>query len=130
MSWPARLDRGVYLDLVGKPFREHACGPSAYGCVGLLLEVMRRMGVALPAYAESEAALMAAIGAMGEWEKVAVPRAGDAVLMRSSDPDWHVGVLIDQQHMVHAHPHAGVVVERVDGPMYRKRIEGFYRCTK
>lgn len=126
---PIRLDPRVYADLVGKPFAENARGPQAYGCVGLLLEVMRRMGRALPRYAETEAALRLAIGEMGEWEKVDIPRPGDAVLLRSNDPDWHVGVTIDQQHMVHAHPHAGVVVERMDGPLYRRRIEGFYRCA-
>jgi cell wall-associated NlpC family hydrolase len=125
-----KLSPRIYADLVGKPFRKEGVGPAGYGCVGLLLEVMRRLGHAVPEYAESDAALKLAIGELGEWEKVAVPKAGDAVLLRSSEPDWHVGVLIDQQHMLHAHPHAGVVVERIDGPLYRRRIEGFYRCTK
>lgn len=123
-----RLDPRQYRDLVGKPFRERACGPDAYGCVGLLLEVMRRLGHALPAYPQEEASLWAALGEMGEWDKVPIPQPGDGVLLRSSDPPWHMGVMVDQQHMLHAHPHAGVVVERIDGPLYRRRIEGFYRC--
>jgi cell wall-associated NlpC family hydrolase len=123
-----RLPAPLYADLVGKPFAGAAHGPHAYGCVGLLAELMRRLGHTLPQYAETEATLLAAISAGGEWARVAVPAAGDAVLLRSSSPPWHVGVLIDQQQMIHAHPHAGVVVERIDGPLYRRRIEGFYRC--
>jgi hypothetical protein len=39
----------VFLnDLIGKPFRMGAKGPDFYSCYGLLLEVYRRMGVALP----------------------------------------------------------------------------------
>jgi cell wall-associated NlpC family hydrolase len=125
-----RLSPRLYADLIGKPFREHACGPQSYGCVGLLLEVMRRLGHTLPAYEHDAGALWVAVGDLGEWEKVAIPQAGDGVLLRSNDPPWHVGVLIDPQTMIHAHPNAGVVVERIDGALYRRRIEGFYRCTK
>lgn len=127
------------MDLLGKPFEKDARGPAAYDCVGLLLEIERRLGRTLPEYDSREGVL---ILALVDWEPVSEclpgspqtgpclrggPLPGDAILFRSCDPSWHVGVVTGDGWMIHAHPDCGVVRERYNALPWHNRIEGFYR---
>jgi hypothetical protein len=93
-------------------------------CVGVFLEVQRRLGRSLPFYASDPAVLSASLEG---WERVTVPEPGDGILLFSEDPPWHLATVIGGNEMIHGKEKAGVVVERFDAPAYRRLIEGFYR---
>jgi cell wall-associated NlpC family hydrolase len=119
------LPASLWLDLLGKPFRKGARGPDAYDCVGLLLEVERRMGYPIPAWGSHAREL---VPAMACWEPVTDPQPGDGILIHSVDPEWHVAVVCGDNYMIHAHPDCGQVVrERYNSFPWQARIEGFYR---
>ncbi|MGA7887604.1 MAG: NlpC/P60 family protein [Acidobacteriaceae bacterium] len=117
---PSRL----WADLLGKPFREDARGPDAYDCVGLLLEIERRLGHTLPPIASDTQVLPAIVPL---FDRVDEPRPGDAILIESCNPDWHIGIVTGPGWMIHAHVGCGVARERYDAFPWHKRIEGFYR---
>lgn len=119
------LPAGVWLDLLGKPWRKDGRGPDAFDCVGLLLEISRRLGSALPDYKSDLHEL--ALALCGAWERVTDPQPGDGILIRSVDPDWHIGVVCGAGYMLHARPQCGVTRERYNADPWHKRIEGFYR---
>jgi cell wall-associated NlpC family hydrolase len=118
------LPAGMWLDLLGLPWRKDARGPDAYDCVGLLLEIERRLGYPVPAYASELSELSLA---MLRWEPVETPIPGDGILIRSADPRWHIGVVCGGGYMLHSREGAGVVRERYNSLPWLNRIEGFYR---
>jgi cell wall-associated NlpC family hydrolase len=121
------LPAALWLDLLGKPFREGARGPDAYDCVGLLLEVERRLGYSVPEWGSHARVLETAIS---HWESVTDPQPGDGLLIRSDEPRWHVAVVCGNNYMIHAHPDCGVVRERYNSFPWQARIEGYYRWKR
>ena len=113
-----------WLDLLGKPFKQDARGPEAYDCLGLVLAVLHRLGTPVPDWNSSEHILALALE---QWQPVTTPQAGDLILLRSTHPRWHVGLMIDADQMIHAHDYAGVVIERISCFPWQNRVEGFYR---
>ena len=65
--------------------------------------------------------------AVVDWELVADPQPGDAILIRSLDPRWHIGVVCEDGWMLHSREGAGVAKERYNSFPWKARIEGFYR---
>lgn len=120
------LDEQIWRDLLGKPFAENGRGPEAFDCVGLLLEIGRRLGYDLPPWGSDPCELM---GAMARWEQVpaGAEQPGDGILLRSNSPDWHVGMVYGGGYMIHAHPSCGVARARYNAFPWHRRIEGFYR---
>jgi cell wall-associated NlpC family hydrolase len=118
------LPYALWADLLGKPFIEGARGPDAYDCVGLLLEIERRLGRAVPEWGSHARELGLALAS---WEPVTDPQPGDGILIRSDDPPWHIAVVCGADLMIHAHPSCGVVRERYNSFPWQARIEGFYR---
>jgi len=114
----------LWADLLGKPWRADARGPDAYDCVGLLLEIERRLGYTLPDYASESHALLAAMAA---WERVTDPQPGDGILIYSAHPRWHVAVVCSPNMMLHSREGLGVAIERYSGFPWQSQIEGFYR---
>ena len=113
-----------WCDLLGKPWRKDARGPDAYDCVGLLIEMLRRLGFTIPAYASDIGAIDLALF---DWELVTDPQPGDAILIRSLNPRWHIGVVSGPGWMLHSREGAGVLRERYNVFPWQARIEGFYR---
>ena len=120
----AALSSALWIDLLGKPFLDGGRGPDAYDCVGLLLEVERRLGRPIPSWG-SHARLLAA--AKQQWEPTTDPQPGDGILLYSDDPPWHLGVVAGGGYMIHSHPSCGVVRERYNAFPWQNRIEGFYK---
>lgn len=121
-----------YADLIGKPFAHGGRGPSTYDCVGLAEEVLRRMGVCLPAHLSDEAELhrqLAPGGLLEEPRKLNGPEPGAVVLLRSPDPaERHVGIMVDPYRMLHCSEDAGSVVREVlSNSFWGRRVVGFYR---
>jgi cell wall-associated NlpC family hydrolase len=114
----------LWADLLPKPWREDARGPDAYDCVGFFLEIERRLGFPVPAYASEVDAVALAVA---DWELVTDPQPGDAILIRSLNPRWHIGVVCGDGYMLHSREGAGVAKERYNSFPWKARIEGFYR---
>lgn len=129
-------------DLIGIPFESRGRGPLAYDCWGLVREVFTRFGIIIPDYniaAEAVLAIDAAVrdvvshAALGDgaWICCNERTVPAVVLCRNAacDPRIanHVGVNLGAGRWIHATRDAGVVISRLDDPLWRLRIEGFYR---
>ena len=117
----------LYADLLSIPWKPGGRDRDGIDCVGLFLEMQRRMGRTVPAYGSDEGVLAIA---RESWERVEDPQPGDAVLLRSSKPAWHIGTVTKRGVMIHAKEGAGVVVERYDAPQYARRVEGIYKLRR
>lgn len=125
-----RLPFTLWDDLLGLPFAEGARGPQAFDCVGVLFEMQRRLGRSIPDCA-SNAELLA--DARRLWTRVTAPQPGDAVLLYSSEPAWHLGIVTDispKPWFLHAYPKTGVIRSRLDRFPWKNQIEGYYRWTQ
>jgi cell wall-associated NlpC family hydrolase len=127
---PPALAPRIFADLIGKPFEKGARGPDKFDCVGLAMEVAKRLGKQLPAYVSTEDELHAQLGTGGavlaDCPRVSEPHAGCAVLMRMKPNVHHLGVMVDQYRLLHAYITTGVIVERINSPIWNRRILGFY----
>ena len=124
-----------FLDLIGAPFLADARGPSAYDCVGLVEEVLRRLGCTLPAYLSDTASLhraLAAGGPLAEARRLESAETGCVALFRSpSEAGRHLGIMLDPIHLLHASEDAGTVVtESLAHSPWGRRVLGFYRVLQ
>jgi cell wall-associated NlpC family hydrolase len=124
----SKLSPALFHDLIGMPFAVGGRGPAEYDCFGILYEVSRRQGINLPDYPSTDSAhqnARQALEAMQQgWLHVSEPRPGDAVLFRGG----HVGVFLGQQWFLHSSEQVGcAVLEKLNSPLWRVQVEGFYR---
>ena len=119
-----------YADLVGVPFAYGGRGPDFYDCYGLLMELYRRRGVTLPEQTSptSQEIISAKMGiellAWTPCEK----QPGAGALFRVGRLISHCGMVVDQNHMVHAWEKCGgVTVERLE--TWTRRLVGYYQYT-
>lgn len=61
------------------------------------------------------------------FDRVDVPREGDAILIRQKGFPIHVGYCINAAYMLHADFGGGSRVERWDGIKWKNRVIGVYR---
>jgi cell wall-associated NlpC family hydrolase len=123
----------VYADLLGKPFKDGARGPDAFDCVGLALEMAKRVGKALPAYLSSEDELHAQLGpgaaSLADLPQVAKPEPGSIVLLRISPVEHHIAFMVDEFRMIHTMRGIDVSIERVFSNLWQRKVIGYYRIT-
>jgi cell wall-associated NlpC family hydrolase len=111
--------------LIGRPYAEHARGPQAFNCWGLLQWCWReRLGLAVPDVREDAGAAFRSIMRDGRYaiddiEAVEVPlrdaRECDAIFMTSRQQPHHCGLWIapgPRGGVLHAIEGAGVVFQR------------------
>lgn len=129
-------DKISVSDLIGKPFADNGRGPEAYDCYGLVIEVMRRIGVVLPDYnllcgGHDPAHIAASVeAASADWEKIEGPEIGSLVTIAYPFPGTisHVGVVIGTDLFIHTRKATGgVSIDRLSSVAWSKRIRGFYR---
>jgi len=104
-------------------------------CWGLVMEVYRRYGIAIPDFTVGAFdyvvinALMDEAVESQKWEEVGKPAIGDVplvVLMRMHPTlITHAGVYVGGNRIIHTMKMTGVIMSRVDG--LKSRIEGYYR---
>lgn len=120
----------IWGDLLGKPWKEDARGPDAYDCVGLAIEIQRRRGLTVLDFISSEAELhhqLAEGGFLAGCEKLDVAEPGCVALIRMGPHKFHLGTMLDRYRMLHARCETcGVVVERMLGSAWERRVMGFY----
>ena len=124
-------------DYIGTPFVDGGRDPAAgLDCWGLVMAVMRQMGIEIPDYTiscfDSSAVGDQARQDMARClEPVSQPEPGAIVLM-STDPEvpgaiQHFGVCIDSRRFIHTSERTGCIVTRVSDRFWVHRIKGFYR---
>ncbi len=120
-------------DLFSAKFADGGRGPKEYDCFGMFEELCRRRGIVLPpeenpiGEAEKGAAIAAAIE-RGEWVKLDKPEPGCGVAFCVAPPFvTHIGMVLEDGKFIHIRKGAGVAVERLDHPLWRGCIAGFYR---
>jgi cell wall-associated NlpC family hydrolase len=127
-------------DYVGIPYRALGRGRDGADCWGLVrLIYAGRLGVDLPAYdgrgfcGRASVADVASLvaEARGAWREIqgkdAMPP--DVVLLRVHGQPIHVGVLVAPNLMLHSLAGHDSAVERLDGPMWSRRIIGYGRWS-
>jgi cell wall-associated NlpC family hydrolase len=136
------------LPAVGLPFHDlgrELCGcrtggPHRQGCgldcYGLIRVLYRQIGLELPLYGDvyastrERARIAAHVHATAaEWRAIAAgqERAWDVVVLRLLGRPIHLGLVLRPGEMVHSDPACGVAVERYGSPVWRHRVEAFYR---
>ena len=98
------LDRSLWVDLIGTPFKHRGRGPDHYDCYGLVLEIYRRQGIIVfdtgyPANQQEQAKLIS--GHLYRWKRVE-QRPGTVLLFRQGALGQHVGMQIDDDRFIHA----------------------------
>jgi cell wall-associated NlpC family hydrolase len=113
-SWSV-VERAL-ADLPGRPFASGARGPDAYDCWGLVLEVRRRLGMALPPDFASGALDEAALRALclapawpAAWTRLDAPRMGCVVIVCAVG---HAGIHLAGR-VLHARRRYGVVASSI-----------------
>lgn len=126
-----------YDDLIGIPFinggRDRNKG---FDCYGLVMEVYRRCGIALPEYTadwddeEKINSIVQREAGTTAWHCVKAPLPVPClVALRMGTPPGivnHTGVYIGHGKFIHTRAKIGVCVSRIDSPAWRGVIDGFY----
>lgn len=124
---PAR----IYADLLSKRFEPEGRGPQAYDCVGVAIEVARRLGCQLPAFLSSEAEFHAQLAAgatrFADLERIDEAEPGCIVAFAMRPDKHHIAIMIDRFRFLHAAADVGIVCERILSPAWQRKIVGFYR---
>ena len=126
------MDARTLNDLVGKPFFDGGRGPGAFDCWGLTMQAMRLYGYELP-----ECPISAFDSVLidieitiqkRQWKELPAPVAGCVAVMRFGCSDYvnHVATCIGDGLMLHTREKTGSVVERIDKPVFKSLIQGFY----
>lgn len=115
-------------------------GPSAFDCWGFVRHVLgQHFGVTnLPDFsaeyssAEDQAEVARTVCAgidslTATWKRVINPQPGDIVILRLAGHPWHCGLVVGGDWMMHMLKDVNVALERFTGPVWRNRVEGFYR---
>ena len=122
-----------FLALVGSPFADGGRGPDSFDCWGLVREVYRRYGIILPDYDIGCYDILNVTAEMERnrpyWHEHKPPNipVPSVVAFRVSAPMVnHVGIYIGDGKFLHTREKAGAVIESLNSPVWRHRIEGFF----
>jgi cell wall-associated NlpC family hydrolase len=125
-----------YVGIPWKDSGRDALGSDCFGLVRLVL--LEQFRVDLPSYVgayvsaherEEVSSLIAGhVATDGCWMPVAMPRAGDGIVLRILNRPWHVGLMVSPHAFLHVQETQGYsTIERLDDSRWARRIVGFYR---
>lgn len=124
-------------DYIGIPYAEKGRDKSGLDCWGLVRLVYKeQFNIDIPSfvtdYESDDSSRIAELISIGKehWSKVVQPEVGDVILLRISGLFMHVGVVISPNEFLHVREGRDSVIERFDSPMWRHRVEGFYKYTE
>ena len=139
MSVPIWVER-----YIGIPFAAYGRDHQGCDCWGLLRLVLReQFGIEIPSFdgstwrcglsreendlqrAELESLMAANVS---PWRRVdpGSERGGHGILLRQLGRPIHVGVVVAPRWMLHIEQGANAVLTEYDGPLWRRKIAGFY----
>lgn len=120
----------VYIDLIGKPYALGARGPASFDCLGLALELGKRLGLTFPRYLTCENELHRQLAAdastLADFQRIPTPLPGCVALLRGEPGEHHLAVMLDRDWMLHTRKETGCVRERIAGPLWCNKVIGFY----
>lgn len=128
------------IDVLGlmqnKVYKDGGIGPTEYDCFGFAVEVYRQFGIALPLdYSvpsdkyERDAIIRTEM-AGSRYREILTPEVPSLVAFIIRPPFvTHVGVVIGACEFIHMVENAGVCVNKLSHPLWKKRIAGMYRYT-
>lgn len=121
-------------DYIGIPYRTGGRTKDGLDCWGLVRLVHReQFGNDLPSFdglydAPDDERVVELIARNREgWARVDTPQPGDVVVFRVWGGNQHVGVVTEPGKFLHVRIGRDAVVERLDGSIWVKRVEGVYR---
>lgn len=127
---------------IGAPFVDGGRGPHGYDCWGLVMAVFREFGLTLPDF-EISACNAARVGGQimagmvdarsgrnSVWEELERPEAPCIVAIKNHPRMVnHCGVYVGEGMFLHTMAKIGCVQDRIESPMWRKRLRGFFRLS-
>jgi len=132
-------------DLIGIPFKNKGYDASeGFDCQGLVVEVLNRFGAMVEANhgvdsrsdkqitEEVDRQLFSQSDPSTSWAPIEQPEPGCIVLMKTTPGPWwnHVGIYLDEGRFIHTYKASGgVVINRLTEPLWKNRIQGFYKWT-
>ena len=123
-----------YIDLIGKPFLAGGRGPDGYDCYGLAKEIYKRRGIELPEYDYDSPDNFSLIhhlihGGRDLFETIERPEAFCLVLFTIRPPYVsHIGVVLeDCNSFIHVVEKVCAAVEKLEHPIWERRVRGFLR---
>jgi cell wall-associated NlpC family hydrolase len=125
-------------DYIGLPFQAHGRDRAGVDCYGLYrLVLSEQLGIHLPEYLSYDsitdrAGIAATVADAQEalWQEVTTaPRLYDLVLLRLYGLPLHVGLYLGDARMLHIEERICAAVERLDGPVWGRRVLGYWRPT-
>ena len=129
MRWSDFIERAITVPFVERG-RDY-CGWDCWGVAQLAYRDV--LGIEIPSYldayettSEHRAIYRAFAAGKTAWKRVDQPAAGDLALILRRNLPIHVGVVLEDDRLLHAEANVGTVIE----PMDRLRIEGFYRYRR
>lgn len=124
-----------WMKYIGKPYRFGARGPDAYDCWGLARAIYRDMGIDLPEFESMEKpeGRQALVDLAAPLFVTLNKPATLCLVAFRIHPRYvtHVGVVTeDRARFCHITKGASVTIERLDSPLWEKRIAGYYAWKK
>jgi len=119
----------MFSDLLGLPYESGANGPDKYDCWYLCVEVCKRMGINLPEVNISYTSILTISRTIknetentNTWEKIKIPEQGCVVAMTH-----HVGTVLSRTAFIHVRKDIPVCIEKLNSPVWKSKIKGFYK---
>ena len=129
------MSKVYYIDLLGKSFKLDARGPDEFDCWGLCLEMGRRVGIQFPEH-------FTPVDSVEQDEAIKHYRDSCFIKLKKPEPYCiavyaldvvppnvdHCGfVLEDCRTMIHSLSKRKVSIQRLDNPIFLKRLDGYYK---
>lgn len=132
------MSNDVYLnDLIGVPFKDKGRDKSGADCWGATMLVFDRFGIKLPdkllSCFETDKINKEIDKDRGvDWMRLDEPEIPCLVVMKGIDPALpracsHLGVFVGNGFFIHTMIKRNLLRERIDHPLFKNKIEGFYR---
>lgn len=126
----------MYNKYVGIPYLENGRSTSGLDCWGLVrLFYKQEFNIDLPSYLEEysgsyDPKLPQIIeNYKDNWTKTCAPKLGDICLFNMLGEPTHVGIYLGNTKFLHARQDQASVIESIQRPIWRNRLEGIYTYT-